>query len=214
MSVPLPLFSRNQGEIQKAHVELRRAEDAARALVRNALRTLDCQRAERMVRINQGDRGLEDVVRAMGQLRDFDIELHVRGSWQAGYLERFLSTAAAAGVSRDRIVSHEPAAPDEMVRLASAYDIGLALERPVALNNDILLSNKVFTYLLAGLAVVATRTRAQAALACTLAGSLRRVRRGAPEERGVPSRCRAAQSRRGPSVQPGEPDLWLGGYRE
>lgn len=32
LSVPLPLFSRNQGEIQKARVELRRAEDAARAL--------------------------------------------------------------------------------------------------------------------------------------------------------------------------------------
>jgi cobalt-zinc-cadmium efflux system outer membrane protein len=32
VSVPLPLFSRNQGEIQKARVETRRAEDAARAL--------------------------------------------------------------------------------------------------------------------------------------------------------------------------------------
>jgi cobalt-zinc-cadmium efflux system outer membrane protein len=32
VSVPLPLFSRNQGEIQKARVELRRTEDAARAV--------------------------------------------------------------------------------------------------------------------------------------------------------------------------------------
>jgi cobalt-zinc-cadmium efflux system outer membrane protein len=32
VSVPLPLFARNQGEIQKAHVEVRRAEDATRAL--------------------------------------------------------------------------------------------------------------------------------------------------------------------------------------
>ncbi len=36
-------------------------KDAARAIVRNALRTVDFGKAERMVRINQGDRGLEDL---------------------------------------------------------------------------------------------------------------------------------------------------------
>ena len=36
-------------------------KDAARILVRNALRTIDFHGAERMVRINQGDRGLEDL---------------------------------------------------------------------------------------------------------------------------------------------------------
>jgi cobalt-zinc-cadmium efflux system outer membrane protein len=38
VSVPLPVFSRNQGEIQKAHVEQRRAEDVARALEANVAR--------------------------------------------------------------------------------------------------------------------------------------------------------------------------------
>jgi citrate lyase subunit beta/citryl-CoA lyase len=36
-------------------------KDAARILVRNALRAVDFGRCERMVRINQGERGLEDV---------------------------------------------------------------------------------------------------------------------------------------------------------
>jgi citrate lyase subunit beta/citryl-CoA lyase len=36
-------------------------KDAARILVRNALRTIDFHGAERMVRINQGQRGLEDL---------------------------------------------------------------------------------------------------------------------------------------------------------
>jgi len=36
-------------------------KDAARSLVRNALRMLDFKGAERMVRINQGERGLEDL---------------------------------------------------------------------------------------------------------------------------------------------------------
>lgn len=37
------------------------AKDAARVLVRNALRSIDFRGAERMVRINQGDVGLEDL---------------------------------------------------------------------------------------------------------------------------------------------------------
>ncbi len=37
------------------------AKDEARLLVRNALRSVDFRGAERMVRINQGDRGLEDL---------------------------------------------------------------------------------------------------------------------------------------------------------
>ncbi len=36
-------------------------KDAARVLVRNALKSVDFKGAERMVRINQGDRGLEDL---------------------------------------------------------------------------------------------------------------------------------------------------------
>ena len=126
-----------------------------------------------------GDRGLDDVVGAMALVRDFEIELNIRGSWQPGYRDRLLSMADAAGVRRDRIVCHEPAAPDEMVRLASAYDVGLALERGAGLNNDLALSNKVFTYLLAGLAVVATRTRAQAALARDLGDAAVTYRPGA-----------------------------------
>ena len=36
-------------------------KDAARLVVRNALRCVDFGSAERMVRINQGERGLEDL---------------------------------------------------------------------------------------------------------------------------------------------------------
>jgi glycosyltransferase involved in cell wall biosynthesis len=52
-----------------------------------------------------------------------------------------------------------------MVSLAADMDIGLALEPPVSRNNDILWSNKAFTYLLAGIPVVLSRTTGQRALA-------------------------------------------------
>jgi glycosyltransferase involved in cell wall biosynthesis len=115
-------------------------------------------------------------------LRDFEIQLHVRGAWQSGYRDTLQSTADAAGVPRQRIVCHEPGAPDEMVRLASSYDVGLSLDRPVAPNNEMLLPNKTFTYLLAGLAVLTTRTRSQGALARELGQAAVTYEVGAVEE--------------------------------
>jgi glycosyltransferase involved in cell wall biosynthesis len=109
-------------------------------------------------------RGLEDVVRAMGRLGDVPVELHLRGTWQAGYREDLSRVAVQAGLPLDRLVSHEPAHPDDMVRLAAEFDIGLALEPGLTPNSSMLLSNKVFTYLLAGAALIATKTAGQRAL--------------------------------------------------
>jgi hypothetical protein len=109
-------------------------------------------------------RGLEDAVGAIGRLRTTRIELHLRGRWQAGYESELRALAQQRGVAASQIVAHQPASPGEMVRCAAEYDVGLALEPPITQNNDILLSNKTFTYLLAGSAVAMTRTTGQAAL--------------------------------------------------
>jgi glycosyltransferase involved in cell wall biosynthesis len=117
------------------------------------------------------DRGLEDAIDAMGLLREAAIELHVRGTWQAGYEETLRGRASAHGLGPSCITHHAAGAPEEMVRLAAAYDVGLALEPGVTLNNSILLSNKIFTYLLAGIGVLATRTRGQAGLSPEIDGA-------------------------------------------
>lgn len=111
------------------------------------------------------DRGLEDAVRAMGLLGPGATELHVRGVWQAGYEVALRRLAGQVGLGAGAIVHHSPAPPSEMVRRAAEHDIGLALEPPVSENNDILWSNKVFTYLLAGLPVALSRTTGQIRLA-------------------------------------------------
>lgn len=108
------------------------------------------------------DRGLEDAVDAMGALRHVAMELHLRGVWQPGFQDRIAGRCRSLGVDPARIVAHPPAPPDEMVRLAAPYDIGLALEQPVSRNREICLTNKIFTYLLAGNAVVGTATEGQA----------------------------------------------------
>jgi len=110
------------------------------------------------------NRGLEDVVRAMARIEDGVVELHLRGTWQAGYREQLTRVAAGAGLRHSRVISHDPGYPDDMVRLAAEFDVGLAVEPGVTPNSNLSLSNKVFTYLLAGVAVLATRTRGQVAL--------------------------------------------------
>lgn len=110
------------------------------------------------------NRGLEDVVRAVGNLGGCPIELHLRGNWQPGYRERLFRLAASVGLGPERIVVYDPAPPDELVRLASQFDIGLALEPGKDENNQIAISNKIFTYLLGGNAVIATATKGQRAI--------------------------------------------------
>ena len=106
-------------------------------------------------------RGLEDVIQAMGQLKGCNIELHVRGRWAGGYKEALFSLATSVGVLHQQIYSHDPEPQGEMIRLAAIHDVGLALERKNNENHDLCIANKIFTYLLAGNAVIATATSGQ-----------------------------------------------------
>jgi hypothetical protein len=115
------------------------------------------------------NRGLEDVVRAMG-LAGVPGQLNLRGRAALGYLDSLRSLAAEAAPRLD-VVHHDPAMPDEMVDLCREYDVGLAVEQPHVLNRDLCLTNKAFTYMLAGLAVVFTDTRGQRPLARELGES-------------------------------------------
>jgi glycosyltransferase involved in cell wall biosynthesis len=104
-------------------------------------------------------RGLEDAVEAMG-LADILGELHLRGLAIPDYLETLRELADDVAPEL-KIVYHEPAPPDSMVDLCRGYDVGLALEQEHVLNRALCLTNKAFTYMLGGLALVLTDTPAQ-----------------------------------------------------
>jgi glycosyltransferase involved in cell wall biosynthesis len=109
------------------------------------------------------DRGLEDAIRAIG-MAGIPATLTLRGNVAVAYLQTLRSLVREVA-PRLQLIHAEPAAPDSMIALARNHDVGLALEQRTPLNRDLCLTNKAFTYLLAGLAVVFTDTTGQRALA-------------------------------------------------
>ncbi|MEP6614288.1 MAG: hypothetical protein ABJA76_20435 [Mucilaginibacter sp.] len=105
-------------------------------------------------------RGVGDCINALKLLNNPAIELHLLGYADAE-IKQQLKNSAGHSVS---LTFHEPIAPDEIIEFASAFDIGLAMEDRTPYNRDICLTNKIFTYVQAGLAVIASNTIAQQGL--------------------------------------------------
>jgi len=121
-------------------------------------------------------RGLEDVVRALPRLQD-DVYLSVRGQWASGYRHALTELASSLGVA-ERIRTLAPEPPQEMVVRAACHDIGLALEIGETENRRVCVTNKIFTYTLAGIPSVATDTPGQRGVASDLQQTVRLYRHG------------------------------------
>jgi glycosyltransferase involved in cell wall biosynthesis len=109
------------------------------------------------------DRGLQPFLQAMAHATT-RIELDIRGDDPWGHGETLKTMARELGVA-DRLRLLPMAPPEEMVRLAAAYDLGLSLETNATENRRLCLTNKIFTYLLAGVPVLLSDTPAQRQLA-------------------------------------------------
>ena len=121
-------------------------------------------------------RGLEDALAAL-PLLDTDIHVALRGRWADGYEAAFLSRADMLGV-RDRVRWLAPVPPGELVARTAQHDVGLALEPGSSVNNRVAGSNKIFTYLLAGIPAVATDTEGQRRICAHAPVATRLVRPG------------------------------------
>jgi glycosyltransferase involved in cell wall biosynthesis len=105
------------------------------------------------------DRGLQDVFEACAGLAD-QVEIHLRGRASEQRKEEQMALAqrwrVAACVKFHPLIDH-----DELIRSMAEYDVGLALERPQNRNYSMTVTNKVFSCMLAGLAIAATETPGQ-----------------------------------------------------
>jgi glycosyltransferase involved in cell wall biosynthesis len=112
------------------------------------------------------DRGLQAFIRAMARSQT-DVTLDIRGSNRWGHGDALLGLARELGIgAKVRILDLAP--PQDMVRLAATYDLGLSLETDVNESRRLCLTNKIFTYLMAGVPAMLSDTPAQASLAAEL----------------------------------------------
>jgi len=111
-------------------------------------------------------RGLERLVATLARAST-RCDLTLRGRAAGGFVGQLANLARAHGFAGS-IESLPVGPPQDLARLCVGYDLGLALEESVPRNRDLCLTNKIFTYLLAGLPVALSPTRAQRALATDL----------------------------------------------
>jgi glycosyltransferase involved in cell wall biosynthesis len=103
-------------------------------------------------------RGLETLFEALPQLTS-PVEVHLRGNLSEPH-RRWLETLLPAGW-HDRIFIHPTVPQSKLLSRIAEHDIGLALEVPYCPNKQFTTSNKLFQYLQASLAVIATNTAGQ-----------------------------------------------------
>lgn len=101
------------------------------------------------------NRGLDKLMEALKLLTHLSFEVHLLGNVSKKNKEALQDHCI------NDIYFHAPILPDDLPLFASQFDVGLALEPGFSTNNDLALSNKIFTYLQGGLALVASDTPAQ-----------------------------------------------------
>ncbi len=104
------------------------------------------------------NRGIETIIKALGSFNNNKFELHLLGNVSDKIKTEFIELAQNKS---GNLFFHPPIAPGNLVEFISRFDIGLASEPGFSLNNNLALSNKIFTYLQAGLAIIASDTTAQ-----------------------------------------------------
>jgi glycosyltransferase involved in cell wall biosynthesis len=94
-------------------------------------------------------RPLEDLLVAAEHAPEVRFTLRIAGAEPVALRE------AAAHLPNVEVV--EPVPPDRLVQALRGYDVGLIINRPVTRNDELVFPNKLFEYLMAGLAVAVPR---------------------------------------------------------
>jgi len=116
------------------------------------------------------NRGIQDIIRAASLLSK-PTQIHLRGAVEDD-VRRELSALAESCGFKGRLYFHPAVLPDELLSRATEHDVGFAVEQPTCQNKILTVSNKMFFYFLAGIAVAATDTVGQTAImkSCSDAG--------------------------------------------
>jgi glycosyltransferase involved in cell wall biosynthesis len=127
------------------------------------------------------DRGLEQWLRIASCMHT-RTRLALRGVPQPRFARRLIAEARALGLPDDAIEWLPVVAPDQVVRSCAGYAGGLSLETETTANHRRCLSNKLFSYLLAGTPAILSSTPAQVELGATLGAAAVLVDLARPQE--------------------------------
>lgn len=106
-------------------------------------------------------RGLENVFRSLAQFKENEVQLNLLGSITSADKSYFESLRNELGLAEHRVIYLAPVAESQLTAIAGKFHIGLACEPGRDMNNELALSNKIFIYMLGGLAVLASNTQSQ-----------------------------------------------------
>ena len=106
-------------------------------------------------------RGLEMVIDSLGKVKDLDLKIHLLGEISEVDKLFFNQLFLENSFPTEKAFYYSSISSDEVIPFASKYDIGLATEIGTPFNRKICLTNKIFTYIQAGNAVVYSDTLAQ-----------------------------------------------------
>lgn len=107
------------------------------------------------------NRNLEYLVKAASLIKNDLFEIHLRGSFASAEFENDFKKLVLESNLQSQFNYHAPILADLIINDASQYDVGLALESANTINHDLCVANKVFAYIMAGLAVIGTDTSGQ-----------------------------------------------------
>jgi glycosyltransferase involved in cell wall biosynthesis len=106
------------------------------------------------------NRSLEILMEATAKIKA-PFELHLRGSFNNDGYKKELVFLIDRLKLKDKVFFHEPILAEYIIKDASKFDVGLALESDVSQNRNICVTNKIFSYLMSGLAIIGTDTYGQ-----------------------------------------------------
>jgi glycosyltransferase involved in cell wall biosynthesis len=123
-------------------------------------------------------RGLEDLMNALPMVMR-ELEIHIRGNPSPGYKEWL--EAVIPKNWKGRVFFHDLVHNDEILSRIAEHDIGFAGEQPESRSRNVTISNKIFHYMLGGLAIVASDTAGQREIAAETDDAIRLYRAGDPQ---------------------------------
>ncbi len=106
------------------------------------------------------NRSLETLLEA-ASLITLPFELHLRGSFHSDEYKKMLEAMIVQRNLGNKVFFHSPILAEHIITDAAQYDVGLALESGISVNRNICVTNKIFSYLMSGLAIVGTDTEGQ-----------------------------------------------------